>query len=175
MAKKNTKKNKRKNRSSWRLRCLLVAITMSSLMAMPTSIVMIIGMLPTFTAFLVDRTSERTRVLTVGAMNLAGCTPFILRLWTSGHTIDNALAIMVDPRTIIVMYCAAGVGYLIDWSVSSLMATVMVGRATSRRAQIVKQQVALVERWGKEVTGEIPVDSSGFPLETGELERQEKK
>ncbi|HEY8190247.1 MAG TPA: hypothetical protein VIF12_06140 [Micavibrio sp.] len=176
MADKEKKKKKKKGgRSNWRIQVLMIIIVMAALAAMPTSLMMLIGMMPTFGAFLIDRTSEKIRVLTVGAMNVSGCTPFVLRLWTSGHTMENSLSIITDPRTIIVMYCAAGIGYVIDWTVSGLVATIMVGRAASRREQIAKQQASMAERWGREVTGEILVDSMGFPLESEEDEENENK
>ena|SRR5687768_7431446 len=162
------KKEKKGARAGWHRQVLLIIILLAALAAMPTTLMIFIGMAPTFSAILIDRTREKTRALTVGAMNLAGCTPFVLRLWTTGHSIENSLAILTDPRTVIVMYCSAGIGYMIDWAVSGLVASIMVGRATARRAQIVKQQSAMVERWGREVTGEIPIDSAGFPLETGD-------
>lgn len=132
---------------------------------MPTTILLFFGMLPTLVAGLVDRTGKGTKALTVGSMNLAGCTPFLFDLWTKGHTAENALAIISDPRTIIVIYCAAGIGYLIDWAMSGIVATIMIQRSASRLKEIKKRQAALVERWGPEVTGTVPLDAYGFPVE----------
>ncbi len=162
--KKNSKKNKQAP-IGWMPQILLIFILLAALAAMPTTVVLFFGLLPTVVAFAVDRTKTKTRVLTVGAMNIAGCAPFVLRLWATDHSLDNAFVIITDPRTIIVMYCAAGVGYILDWTVSGLIGTLMVSKATHRREMIKKRQAEMVERWGREVTGEVAVDASGFPVE----------
>jgi hypothetical protein len=41
----------------------------------------------------------------------------------------------------------------------------MVQAGTARSGAIKRRQAELIERWGKEVTGEIPTDRHGFPLE----------
>lgn len=158
------KKRKKKKAAGWHGRVLLVVSILAAVAAMSTSVLLLIGMLPTIVAVFIDRTADKTRALSVGALNLAGCMPFVLQLWTTDTSLESALVIITDPRTIIVMYCAAGVGYLVDWAVAGLVGTVMVQRATSRRDQIKKTQADMVTRWGIEVTGDVPVDEHGFPL-----------
>lgn len=155
------KKSKQAGRS-WQIQLMLLFILLAGIVAMSTTMILLIGLLPTFVALFIDRTAEKTRVLTVGAMNAAGCTPFILQLWTTGVSMDNALSIITNPLTVVVMYCAAGVGYIIDWSVSGLVGSVMVQRGSVRRKQIAKRQAELVERWGPEVTGDSASDAYGF-------------
>ena len=156
------KKKLRKAGRSWQIQLMLLFILLAGIVAMSTTMILLVGLLPTFVALFIDRTPEKTRVLTVGAMNAAGCAPFILQLWTTGVSMDNALSIITDPLTIVVMYCAAGVGYIIDWSVSGLVGSVMIQRGSVRRKQIAKRQAELVERWGPEVTGDNPGDAYGF-------------
>lgn len=136
-----------------------------ALVFMPTTVFLFLAMLPTIVAGVIDRTGKGTMALTVGSMNLAGTTPFLLDLWTSGHTIPDALELISDPRTVIVIYCAAGMGYLIDWVLSGMVAAIMVQHAGLRLKSIKKRQADLVERWGREVTGEVPLDVFGFPIE----------
>jgi len=154
----------KKKSMSIQVRAILIATLMCGLVFMPTMMILIVGMLPTLTAVFIDRSSEKTRGLTVGALNLAGCMPFLLQVWGGQNTIDHAMDIIVDPRTIIVMYCAAGVGYIVDWAVSGLVATVMVQTSASRLEHMAKRRTELIERWGREVTGEIPTDQQGFPI-----------
>ena len=146
-------------------RILLIFGLLTTIVFMPTTIVVAIGMLPTIVAVFIDRSAEKTRGLTVGAMNLAGCMPFLLKLWTTHNDTNTAIMIIKDPRTMVVIYCAAGVGYLIDWAVSGLVASVMVQAGTGRRQQIARRQAEIVERWGREVSGDVPTDRHGFPTE----------
>jgi hypothetical protein len=120
-----------------------------------------------FVAFFVDRSQKKTRAITVGAMNIAGCTPFVMELWTTDSSMEKALSIIMDPVSIIIMYVAAGVGYLIDWVVTAAVAGFLYQRGISRKDAIVKSQKEMIERWGEEVSGKVPLDHEGFPLEGG--------
>ena len=97
-------------------------------------------------------------------MNLAGCMPFLLELWTTDRTLDRAFSIILNPMAIIVIYSAAVVGYLIDWALSIMVASFLYDRGVSRKAAIEKRQQELIERWGREVTGSLPLDEQGFPI-----------
>ncbi|MDB5490416.1 MAG: hypothetical protein JWO78_265 [Micavibrio sp.] len=156
---------KKKRGMSIQVRAILIFSLICGLIFMPTMVLVIIGMLPTLTAVFIDRSSEKTRGVTVGALNLAGCMPFLLQLWGGGNTLDHAFTIITDPRTIIVMYCAASVGYIVDWAVSGLVATIMVQTSGTRLQNMAKRRTDLIARWGREVTGDLPLDSQGFPLD----------
>jgi hypothetical protein len=139
-----------------------------AMLFLSTTIFLAIAMLPTFVAVLADRTRHKYKAITVGAMNLAGCAPFLLSLWMHGNGVPAAIGLVTNPQTIIVAWLAAAVGYLIDWSMSGIVATVMVQRSAGRLREIQKRQAELAERWGEEVTGDIPLDRYGFRLERPE-------
>ena len=101
----------------------------------------------------------------MGSLNLAGCTPFLLSLWDTGHNIDNAIIIVTNPLSIVVMWSAAGMGYMVDAALSGIVGTILTERAKVRITDIHEYRKQLVERWGEEVTGETLLDSYGFPVE----------
>lgn len=147
---------------------------------MASTIVLLVGMLPTVVAIFVDRTRQKNKAVTVGAMNLAGCTPFLLELWSQGHNVGKSIDIITDPMAIVVMYAAAAVGYIIDWAMTGLVAGILYDRGQKRAVAIKKKQEELVERWGKEVTGTIPLDEYGFALDApndlpGDAQASDKK
>lgn len=156
---------KRKKILGWRGQVLLISAAIAAIAFLPTTMVLLVGMIPTVVAALVDRTHERVKGMTVGAMNLAGCFPFIMDLWTSGHTPENAAQIAFRPLAITVMYAAAGLGYMIEWAMTGIVATFLTQKAIRRLQDIGEQQAGLVARWGREVSGDIPLDPYGFPLE----------
>lgn len=164
MAKKTPKKKSVQRKGSWSLQILLIFMLLAAIVFLPTTMLILFGMLPTVVAVVIDRQGG-TRAITVGSMNLAGCFPFLLDLWTKSHTNEYAVSLITDPRTIIVIYAAAAIGYLIDWALSGIVATIMMQRATLRLAAIRKRQEQMVVRWGKEVTGEVVLDPEGFPVE----------
>ena len=143
---------------------MMVAALLMALVFLPTTFLLVIGMMPTVVAAIVDRSRRKTKAITVGAINLAGCTPFLLEMWIQGQDFDKAVSVITNPTAITVMYMAAAVGYLVDWAMSGIVASVLYQRGLSRRTEIQKRQRALIERWGEEVTGNIPLDEHGFPI-----------
>ncbi len=160
MAKKRVTSSKR----GMKLQFLIIFGLITSVVFLPSTVLLAIGMMPTIAAALVDRSKRKTKAVTVGAMNLAGCTPFLLELWSQGHQFEDAVTIISEPRTIIVIYVAAIVGYLIDWAMAGIVASILYQRGLARKKAIVQRQKDLVERWGREVSGELPLDEQGFPL-----------
>ncbi|MCB1557043.1 MAG: hypothetical protein KDJ15_07000 [Alphaproteobacteria bacterium] len=140
---------------------LIVAMVMA-IVFMPTSVLLTVAMIPTLVAAIADR--HGSKALTVGAMNLAGTTPFLFHLWLEGHQMDTTWELVASPQTIVVIYGAAAIGYVINWSLAGIVATAIVQRSRVRLADIRKRQAYLVERWGAEVTGELPLDEDGFPI-----------
>ncbi len=130
------------------------------------SILLVVGMIPTLVAAIVDRTEGRMRVWSVGAMNFAGCAPFMIEVFKKGNNLETAIAYIVQPRTIVVMYFAAGMGYLIDWAMTGIVSSIMVQKTKSRLKNIQTLQKEMVDRWGAEVTGTIPLDEFGFPKDS---------
>lgn len=166
MAKKEKKaKNKRKGfLGRFKVQLFLVGLLIVSAVFLPTAVLVFVSLMPMFVAFFVDQTRRKLKTVTVGAMNMAGCMPFLMELWTTDHTLEKAFAIIFDPMAIIVIYAAAGVGYLIDWTMTSLVASMVYQHALSRKKAIEERQTQLVERWGAEVNGTVPLDQDGFPL-----------
>ncbi len=150
---------------AWRKRLFITLAVIAAAILLPTSIILCVGMLPTAIMLLFDRTSDKSRAITVGAMNLAGCMPFILEVWQRGHTVEIALSYITQPRTIVVMYFAAGIGYMIEWVVTGLVASIMVQKAKARIGAIEKRQQQLEARWGQEVNGKQALDDEGFPID----------
>jgi membrane protein YqaA with SNARE-associated domain len=167
MAGKKKKEQKKKTAGSGKgmIRFVLILLIIMSAVFLPTAFLLMIGLLPTVVAFFVDTDKRKTRFMTVGAVNLAGCSPFLMDLWTTGHTMSRSLSIILDPMAVVVIYAAAVVGYMIDWGMGTLVAGFLYERGKSRKTAIEKQQAEMIERWGKEVTGTLPLDEQGFPVE----------
>ncbi len=159
------KKKKSSKGNALRGYLLLIMGLMTAIVFLPTTFLLIFALLPTTVAAFVDRSKRKTKAMTVGAMNLAGAAPFVLELWMHGNKFDKAVDIIIDPKAIIVIYAAAAVGYLIDWSMTGIIANVLVQRGHQRKKDIIKRQKELISRWGEEVTGDVMLDEHGFRLE----------
>ncbi len=159
MAKK--KKGKAKKSFGWQI--MLITVFLLAVMFSAMAVLLVIGMVPTIVACIVDRSDNRVKTITVGSMNFAGCVPFMLQLLKTHGGITDAMGVILQPQTIVIMYFAAAMGYMIDWAMTGIVSSIMVQRAKSRVKDIQKQQKDMVDRWGVEVTGTIPVDEFGFP------------
>lgn len=159
-------KPKKKRKLTWKETMFLVLALLMAIVFLPTTLMLCVGMLPTIVCGAVDKTRGMVRTMSVGSMNLAGCIPFVIELWAKGHTFEISFDYLVQPRTIIVMYFAAAMGYLIDWAMTGIVRSIMVEKAKGRIKDVEKRHNALIERWGREVSGRIPMDPEGFPLET---------
>lgn len=151
---------------SWKRNLFITVTVLLGVVFLPTTVMLLVGMLPTFAGFLIDKTRGKVRTLAIGSMNLAGCVPFILEVWTRGHTMDNAMMYITQPRTIVVIYFAAAIGYMIDWAMTGIVIGIMSEKGKARVKQIEKEKSVLISRWGEEVTNTLPLDADGFPLKT---------
>lgn len=155
----------RRKTMSWQAQLLLIGFIIVAVLFLPTTLILFVGMMPTIAARFTDRSKARVRVLTIGFLNFAGCFPFWYQLLQKGHDLDTALKILGNPTTIIVMYAAAGAGYLVDWAVTGLVASFMYNRGKNRLVEINKIHEGMIEKWGPEVTGDLPMDMYGFSIQ----------
>lgn len=131
---------------------VLMAI-ICSLIALPSTILLAIGCLPSIVAFFVDRTKLKARAISVAALNLAACSFYLLTLWSHGNELFFALDLVANPMNVIVMYTGAAAGYGIDWFLSGAVSQVLYAKAKSRQQTIQKRQKELIQRWGRVVSG----------------------
>ncbi|MBB6251328.1 hypothetical protein [Nitrospirillum iridis] len=122
-------------------------------LVMPTSVLTIIGMVPTIVAWIVDRDPDKPAAVTVGALNICGVMPFCIQLWQHGHTMDYAAGLLVQPVTWLVMYSAAAGGWLLYFGIPPLVAGWSVARDQALIRELAEERQALVEEWGVEVSG----------------------
>lgn len=166
MAKKEKKEKKPKGKKGaengdaaeggvFKFKLFSIIAMIAAVIFYPTTLVLMVGMMPTLVAFIVDRTRRKSKVIAVGAMNLAGCSPFILKLWMENNSIENAWSIVSDPRSIVVIYTLAVVGYMLEWALTGTIATILYQRGFARREEIDRRQIHLIDRWGQDVAGNI--------------------
>ncbi|HYD17142.1 MAG TPA: hypothetical protein VEF76_01520 [Patescibacteria group bacterium] len=143
----------KKNGMSWRVKFAFLTLLLAGLVFLPTTVLFLGCMIPTFVAALIDNSQQRTAWLTVGCMNFAGTVPAWMTLWEGGQRLNGALEILMQSSTLILAYGAAGIGWIIYYNVTPFVAGIMVMRTEKRLKDIEKRQAALVQKWGREVSG----------------------
>lgn len=128
-----------------------VAVALA-IFSLPTLIVLIPGMLPTAVARVCDRTAQKYATFCVGGLNLCGVFPYILNLWTENHDIQAAVMIISDIFALLVMYAAAGFGWLMFMAIPPVVAAFLNVLAQRRVTMLKANQEEIVREWGPEVT-----------------------
>lgn len=173
MAKKKkrplNKKQKKLSLKHW----LFVLVGIAVLIVfLPTTALLIVGMIPTMVAFVVDRQPGRNKTFTIGVMNFAGCFSYVLDIWLHANSINYSLFLLTQPKTYVVMYAAAAIGYVIDWGITLIVSAILVQRSEMRLKKIEKEKEALAQRWGKDVDGLQTLDEKGFATELGSQQKK---
>ncbi len=168
MSNKKSNKTQKKRKSSkigLSIRFILIAfmLVIVSFLFWESASLFWIGMLPTGVAWIIDRSRQKSKTLTVGAMNFAGCFPYLMSIWMAFDPAVLSARYLDDPLTIIVIYGAAFVGYVINYLSVSGFSAYAVQRAKDQILKIDKEKKALEQRWGKKVNGKTVLDEKGFP------------
>ena len=119
----------------------------------PTFLLMVIGMAPSFVAYIIDVRAGKVTARAIGYLNFAGCLPYAIKLWTGQNTISGVIKLVFDPSALVIMYSSAAVGWMLVFIMSPIMSAYLVVRHEAKRRSIASRQEALVKEWGKEVRG----------------------
>ena len=152
------RKPARKKRGNvWTFMLLVIPAAMVML---ATTVLLLVGMIPTMVAFVIDRDPDKPAPITVGGLNFCGCLPFAIDLWKHGGGVAQVMKLLVDPMAWLVMYGAAAVGWAFFFGIPPLVASAEIMRS-ERRVELLKtKKVALVKEWGPEVAGEPSDDGA---------------
>lgn len=155
---------RRKNPMAIQMRILLIMGLVCALVFKSTSAILLFAMIPTIVAFIIDPSPQKTKALTVGAMNFAGAMPYLLKLWTYEgiNSMQNAIEIIANPKAIALVYLMAAAGYAIEVAVGGIVSTVLLKQGQARLKALEKRLDDMEERWGEEVTGDYDLDEYGF-------------
>lgn len=129
--------------------CLLVV----AVIFFPMTVLFCGCMLPSFVAAIVDRHAQKTAGITIGALNLAGTVPAWLELVRLGGGIEHSIALLLQPRTLLMAYAAAILGWALYFYIPPLVSGMMVRKAEKRLKDIEKRQAELTRKFGVAVTG----------------------
>ena len=130
---------------------LSIGFVVMIIMSLPTVMVIVFALLPTFVAFIVDKTAEKNAVFCVGSFNFCGVLPYLIDLWTGDNSMDAAILILTDVFSLVVMYGASAFGWMVFQSLPPIVATFITILAQSRVSSLRSTQRKLSEEWGSDV------------------------
>lgn len=116
-------------------------------------VLLLIGMIPTAAALLLDRSPQKDQARSVGYSNFAGCLPWMVDFWMSDGGFARMFEIVGDPIVLSVMYSAAAVGWGLCFVVRPFVTTYLVVASEIKESQLTKRQSELIDAWGEGVRG----------------------
>ena len=122
---------------------------------LPSCIVLAVNMVPTFVAYVIDKSREKYLAITVGLLNACGALPALVQLWLQGQSYDAALDISSDPLHWLMAYGAAAIGWVVYLGLPPVLEHYYGITSQARLLNHRRKQEVLVEAWGEEVRGEI--------------------
>jgi hypothetical protein len=140
-----------KARTQGKVFAILIMVAGTMLLALPSVIVIAVGLVPSVVAYIVDQTPGRYASRCVGALNLAGLAPVLNRLWTGQNDINAALAIITDVYSWLAIYGASAIGWLLFLGLPNIVSTVLSMNANRRINALRDRQKDLVREWGKSI------------------------
>ena len=124
--------------------------------ALPSVIILVVGMIPTIVAYIIDLTPGRYAARCVAGLNIAGVVPFLNRLWGSTNDMAAAVNIVTDVYAWLAFYAASGVGWLLFSSLPGIVASFKTYSARRHANALRGRLEELKEEWGDEVSGSTP-------------------
>ena len=130
--------------------------------SLPSLIILTVGLLPTGVAFIIDRSEQKSGTFCVGGMNLSGVLPFIIKLWADNHTLIVAIEIVSDVFSLLIMYAAAGFGWMMFLTVPPVIASFLSVISQTRVKVLRASQKKILDEWGPEIAtnSEINIDGN---------------
>lgn len=136
----------------------LIVVCLMAPFMFPTVVLFTAGLLPTLVALFIDKDKQHSSATAIGAMNCAGITPFIIDLWMKGQTMGNAVRILSQPNTWLIILGAAAIGQVIVSVIPQALASLTFAHS-EMRIKLLKQNLdQLKASWGPDVGTTKPVE-----------------
>ena len=115
---------------------------------LPTLLLLLVGMLPTIAALFLERGTAKQGWISVGGLNFAGLSNWMLNLWFAHHTFSYAIEELLTITPLLVSYASAAVGWGLYLAMPPLVNAVTTVTYQRRVIALSAQQRKLVEQWG---------------------------
>lgn len=121
--------------------------------AAPTCVLLLIGLVPSIVAYVVDRNERPMLAFTIAPLNLAGLMPYLLTLWNGSDTMPTVVHMLTDVYVWLVIYLAAGAGWLLFIGMPTIVTVALERSLDHRKGKLQSLQNKLRTDWGAEVAG----------------------
>ena len=81
---------------------LSIGFAVTVIMSLPSVMLILFGLLPTFVAYVVDKTPQKNAAFCVGGINICGVLPYLIDLWIGENSMDEAIKTLTDVFALVV-------------------------------------------------------------------------
>ncbi len=145
------------------LRILIWAVLIGGafmLISLPTVMLVFFGLLPSIVAWIVDRTEKKYATACVFGLNFSGLFPFLMEIWFEDHSLDAATRIMTDVFDLMIIYGAAGFGWMLYMALPPFVTTFLSVMSEHRLTVLKENQANIIEEWGEGVSSVLDADEN---------------
>ena len=136
----------------------LLLIVPLAMVFLPTTAVVVTGMIPTLVALVIDSSPRRYLTVTVGGLNLVGCTYFLHLLWSQPQGISAVMLVLGSSFGWLCALVGAGCGWLLFLGMPPLVRSFAAAQAKIRLYRLNRDMERMIEDWGQDVSQ--PADPS---------------
>ncbi len=154
MAKRTSQPQQRQRSLTW-LQGLLCGALVT--LATPTALLLGVLLAPMLVAVALDQEPGRPRARSIALFGMAASIGPLRTLWTSGHSLAAATALLGDLDVVGTAWSAAAAGWLLAELMPFAARAALEALSIARRARLESERVRLVEAWGLENPPEPPV------------------
>ena len=147
---------------------LVLVVVATLIFTLPTVMVLIVGMIPTFIAYATDRRKEKYKTVSVGSLNFVGVLPLLVTLWTKDHSFDMGFTVLADPFNWLMVLGSASAGWTIYLVAPSIVSIFLQARIELSVERLKKRQARLIEEWGEGVSGDRKLNQKNSNLGNNE-------
>ncbi len=117
--------------------------------ALPTGLLLILGLLPALLASLLDGSPARGAARSVLCCNLAGLAPSLVELWRGTQGLSASLGMLTDWHTLGLAWGGAAGGLALTLLLPMVAGLSVDAQVAARRAALEKRRTELTEEWGE--------------------------
>lgn len=136
--------------------CIFLTAMCSALVFMGFTylvVLIVISLLPSGVAMIVDRRPRKFASKTVTCFNLAGLLPALFDTFMASDPDIAAQQQLADPYIWLMVYGFAGFGWLVVYLIPQMVFLYLVVRSDHTIAKLEKRRKELVDEWGERVKG----------------------
>lgn len=137
---------------------LLIAMGCSAI-SVYSVIIVLFGLLPGMVAIIVDQDRNHFISKIVLNYNAIGIVPYIFKIFQSANPNNMAISLIIDPRTWMLIFSSAALGWLIYWAFPQAASAVQNVKSSIKVRQLEIELEKLSTEWGEEIRSGVSKSS----------------